>query len=91
VICRQCGTEIADKALICYRCGTATTEARFKPAQASRSRSPLIATVVAVIVLIGFAFFVARSGAGEASRYVTWAAAALAVVIVGIRAYARRR
>ena len=28
--CRQCGTEIADKALICYRCGTATTEAKFK-------------------------------------------------------------
>ena len=29
--CRNCGTEIADKALICFRCGTATTEAKFKP------------------------------------------------------------
>ena len=29
--CRNCGTEIADKALICYRCGTATTEAKYKP------------------------------------------------------------
>ena len=27
--CRNCGTEIADKALICYRCGTPTTEAKF--------------------------------------------------------------
>ena len=37
--CRQCGTEIADKALICYRCGTATTEAKFKaPAAADRRR-----------------------------------------------------
>jgi len=34
VICRHCGIEIADKALICYRCGTATTEAKFKPAAA---------------------------------------------------------
>ena len=25
--CRSCGAEIADKALICYKCGTATTEA----------------------------------------------------------------
>ena len=33
--CRQCGTEIADKALICYRCGAATTEATFKPLVAS--------------------------------------------------------
>ena len=32
VRCRNCGTEIADKALICYRCGTATTDAKFKAA-----------------------------------------------------------
>ncbi len=24
MVCRQCGTEIAEKAIICYRCGTAT-------------------------------------------------------------------
>jgi hypothetical protein len=29
--CRNCGTEIANKALICYRCGKATTEPRVKP------------------------------------------------------------
>ena len=37
--CRQCGTEIADKALICFRCGTATTEAKFKPPAAGGRRS----------------------------------------------------
>jgi hypothetical protein len=51
--CRQCGTEIADKALICYRCGTATTEAKFKPAPLGRRRSPVgvfaaLATVAAL-------------------------------------------
>ena len=48
--CRSCGTEIADKALICYRCGTATTEAKFKPAapQRSSSAASLVATVVAL-------------------------------------------
>ena len=29
--CTHCGTEIADKALICYRCGHATAEPRIKP------------------------------------------------------------
>ena len=29
--CRNCGTEIAEKALICYRCGKATTDPRIKP------------------------------------------------------------
>ena len=35
--CRNCGAEIADKALICYRCGTATTEAKYKPAAPTRA------------------------------------------------------
>ncbi|HUQ86533.1 MAG TPA: zinc-ribbon domain-containing protein [Vicinamibacterales bacterium] len=29
--CRSCGAEIAANALICYKCGTATTEAKIKP------------------------------------------------------------
>jgi uncharacterized membrane protein YvbJ len=31
VICKHCGTEIAEKALICYRCGRSTTEPRIAP------------------------------------------------------------
>jgi hypothetical protein len=36
--CRSCGAEIAANALICYKCGTATTEPRIKP-PAARKRS----------------------------------------------------
>ena len=52
--CRNCGAEIADKALICYRCGTATTEAKYKPAALPRRRSSrtLIATVLVLAILI---------------------------------------
>lgn len=50
--CRQCGTEIADKALICYRCGTATTEAKFQPASTSRRRlSPVLIAVLIALLL----------------------------------------
>jgi len=58
MICRQCGTQIADKALICYRCGTATTEAKFQPATRSRRRiSPvaigaLIALLLAILTIV---------------------------------------
>jgi uncharacterized membrane protein YvbJ len=56
VQCRHCGIEIADKALICYRCGTATTEAKYQPAPlpragARRSRT-LIVTIVVIAVLV---------------------------------------
>ena len=52
--CRNCRAEIADKALICYRCGTATTDAKYKPAELRRpsSRTPLIAVLILVLVLL---------------------------------------
>ena len=47
--CRNCGAEIADKALICYRCGTATTEANTsrRRSDAARSSSTMLRTIVA--------------------------------------------
>ena len=51
--CRNCGAEIAEKALICYRCGTATTEAKYQPAQLPRrSLSTTSRTFVMTIVII---------------------------------------
>ena len=54
--CRNCGTEIADKALICYRCGTATTAPRIAPPPARKARGPipLIATVIVILAAAGF-------------------------------------
>jgi hypothetical protein len=51
--CRSCGAEIAEKALICYRCGTATTEAKYQPAAIrSRGRSARLLWVVIVIAAL---------------------------------------
>jgi hypothetical protein len=57
MICTHCGTEIADKALICYRCGNATTEPRVKPPSQGplferprRSRMPVVAIVVLILL-----------------------------------------
>ena len=90
--CRKCGTEIADKALICYKCGTATTEARYQPAPArSSSRSGLVATVVAIALIVVLFVMMGRVATGETSQWLRAAAVAVAVVIVALRAYARRR
>ncbi|HWF86963.1 MAG TPA: hypothetical protein VG222_19035 [Vicinamibacterales bacterium] len=91
--CRNCSAEIADKALICYRCGAPTTEAKFKPPVPRRavSRASLVATVLALVLLVLAAIFLGRAPSGETPRAVTWAVVAIAVVIVVLRAYARRR
>ncbi len=66
--CRQCGTEIAEKALICFRCGTPTTDPQFKPAASSGRRSSrrsgiAVAIVLALlIVLLGLFLLLGRSG-----------------------------
>ena len=89
--CRSCGTEIADKALICYRCGTATTEARFKPAVVRRSSSSLIVSAIAIIVLAIAALYLGRTEAGSTSNLYSWVAVAAGLAIAGVRAYLRRR
>ncbi|MDP3719695.1 MAG: hypothetical protein Q8T13_18190 [Acidobacteriota bacterium] len=50
--CRSCGAEIAANALICYKCGTATSEPRITP-PASRPRRSRVS--VAGLVLLGLA------------------------------------
>ncbi len=59
MICTHCGTEIADKALICYRCGNATTEPRIKPPaegplfeRPRRSRMPVVIAVLIVLAIL---------------------------------------
>lgn len=59
--CRQCGTEIAEKALICYRCGTAVTEAVHKPAELNKPRRPIAVYVVfAILVVVAIAVMLLR-------------------------------
>lgn len=90
--CRQCGTEIADKALICYRCGTATTEAKFKPAAAPRagSRTVLLVFLIAVVLIalaVAFIEYTKGAQAGTVSGVVV----AVALIVVVARAILRRR
>ena len=91
--CRQCGTEIADKALVCYRCGTATTEAVYAPPTQGRggSKAALVTSLLALMLMVAAALFLTRSSPDGTPRLVTWVFAGIAVVIVVLRAYARRR
>jgi len=63
MLCRNCGIEIADKALICYRCGTSTVEAKYQPYVAPRRGvSTIVIAVLAVALLVLLAYFLLNSG-----------------------------
>ncbi|MDP9323993.1 MAG: hypothetical protein M3P13_10200 [Acidobacteriota bacterium] len=63
--CRNCGTEIADKAIVCFRCGVGTTDPVRKPVPIKPvgRRMPLVAAVVPLLLAL------AALALGESSGY----------------------
>lgn len=88
--CKNCGTEIALKAIVCYRCGQPTTEARLKPAALpSRGRSLIVTLAFVLLMLV--ALFMGQAGTDAVPPAVNWAVGVLAAVIVAWRVAVRRR
>jgi len=92
--CRKCGTEIADRAIVCYRCGTATTDPVRKPGPVAPTRNPLLSFVVAVLLVL-LALYLGYAGRTSATpeRWQTAAGilAGAALMIVVLRLLRRRR
>ena len=62
MLCRQCGTEIADKAIVCYRCGASTTDPVRQPVRIKKGASPWLSLVI-ILILVLLALYL-----GQASR-----------------------
>jgi hypothetical protein len=90
MICKNCGTEIADRALVCFRCGAATFEAKVKPGRPEKAPSRLPAAI-ALLVLVLAALFMSQAAAGQAPRLVSWIVAGLAVILLAWQLVRRRR
>lgn len=78
--CRSCGTEIADKAIVCYRCGTATTEPVRRAVPVRRSRGPRMLRLAIAAILILAALY-AGAMAPQMADPAPWRLAALALAI----------
>ena len=87
--CRNCGTEIADKAIICYRCGTATTDPVRKAVSLTPKRRPLFSFVIIALLVLLALYLGQASRVAANSDYFKLAAglcagAAAAVLILGV-------
>jgi len=80
--CSSCGAEIADKAIVCYRCGTPTAmpTPAARPAPPRRSVWPRILGVLLIIALA--LWLVPQTPPDSGIRYAAYAAMALVVFIV---------
>jgi hypothetical protein len=93
MLCKSCGTEIAEKAIVCYRCGTATTDPVRRPAAIKPKRSNLLWVVIAVVLtLAGLALGqMSRTAADpEPLQLAAGLAVGLAVAVLLLTVFRRR-
>lgn len=75
--CAHCGTEIAENALICYRCGAATSEPEQRGLEgaseqgepAGRQWAPI---VLAVVLVLAIGFFAMLAVGGQPVSPAVW-------------------
>lgn len=99
MICKQCGTEIADKAIVCYRCGAATTDPVRKPlgdqsltgSRPARPKGGRWPSLVALVLLVILALSLGSAPAAAVPRPIAYVVAALAAVLLAWRMFRRRR
>jgi hypothetical protein len=92
--CRNCGTEIADKAIVCYRCGHATTDPVRRAVPVGPRRRPLFFLVVAAVLVLLAAYTGYESrGMADPERWqtVSGALAGAAVLVIVLGLLRRRR
>jgi hypothetical protein len=92
VNCRHCGTEISDKAIVCFRCGESTAAgAAERPAARRPAAQPAWLALTALLVLVAGGLFMARAASGQLPASVSYTVAALAAVVLVWRILRRRR
>jgi hypothetical protein len=91
--CRQCGTEIADKAIVCYRCGAATTDPVRQAVPIKPRSSPLVpgAIILLLVALAVYLAYVARTAANPELPNLAAGLALGAALVVLVRTILRRR
>jgi hypothetical protein len=91
MICKHCGTEIADRALICYRCGTPTSVPERPAARPQRRPAGRLTIALALVALVLAALFLGFAGERPLAPEVSYGIAALAALILVLRIWQRRR
>ena len=86
MICKNCGTEIANQALTCYECGTVTSESELRPSDTRRTTSfPYVPFVLGLVFFVVAGFFMNQMVEGEPPSLLVWLMLGVAGVLLAWR------
>jgi hypothetical protein len=88
--CRSCHAEIADKAIVCYRCGTPTADLQPVPRTPTPRGVDWPPIVVLIVVLALAAWTIPMTTPGTIARIGAWIVA-LTVLLIVVQWQRRRR
>ncbi|MEI6669188.1 MAG: zinc ribbon domain-containing protein [Acidobacteriota bacterium] len=90
--CTHCGTQIAEKALICYRCGRPTAEPTLPASSNRRARRVSVwVAAIGLVVVTGAGLYMATPQAARLPEWVRWTVAGSAAAVLVARLVWRRR
>jgi uncharacterized membrane protein YvbJ len=91
--CRQCGTEIADKAIVCFRCGAGTSDPVRKAVPVTPHRKPMVSAgvLIALVLVALYLWQVSRTAANPELPELAAGVALGASAVVLLLAILRRR
>ena len=70
--CMQCGAEIDENALICYRCGAATSEPEQREPESSPASRLWAPIMLAVVLVLAVGFFAMLAVGGQPVSPAVW-------------------
>ena len=87
MICRDCGAEIDDRALICFRCGTATAAREREPQEEASPRGArpwaTVGLAAAFVLVVGF--FLTPFSGGDPPHPFVWLVLTVAGLLLAWR------
>ena len=90
--CRHCGTEIAAKAIVCFKCGRSTAdEPAARPGSSPAGTRPAWVALAGLAVLVLGALYMGTAASGRLPAWLSYTVAALAAAVLIWRVARRRR
>ena len=82
MVCSSCGAEIADKAIVCYRCGTPTAIPAAPERKAPPRRRPVWPPLVILVAIVALAaWFIPRLPPDSGLTYAAYVAVVIAALL----------